>query len=90
MQGTIAESIPQHEIRLMHTVDMVQAMVQESPTGLSIDEIAQKVIQNYSIPASAVSWMLTRTNVNAIVAYLCNEKKLKLTTHNALLRAERP
>ncbi len=86
LQGPIPPVIQQHQKRILDTMDDVLRLIREVPTGLAIDQLTQKIMQTYEIPANHVSWMLTRTNVNAMLAHLENTKQLTMKTDGALLR----
>lgn len=51
----------------------------------SIDELTQRVMQNYKIPDNVVQFTLTRTCVNAYITYLEQNKLVELSVKSGLL-----
>lgn len=85
MISNLVELIDDHEKRILETKNMIFAMISEG--ALSIEEITAKIMQDKEIPDDLISYMLTKTPVQAYVAELERESVIEVRVTDGVNRA---
>jgi prolyl-tRNA editing enzyme YbaK/EbsC (Cys-tRNA(Pro) deacylase)/glyoxylase-like metal-dependent hydrolase (beta-lactamase superfamily II) len=76
-----------HEQNALAVKGRIAALIKENSSGLSIDDITQKVVMEYKVPQDMTAFVLTRASVSAYITQLSLEKQISLSMQNGLLRA---
>ncbi|MBA2727986.1 MAG: MBL fold metallo-hydrolase [Parachlamydiaceae bacterium] len=86
--GLIPDIIPlidDHEKRILETKNKIFSMLCEQP--LSLEEITAKIMQTNDIPDDVISYVLTKTPMQAYIAELQYEKLIEIRVTNGVNRA---
>ncbi|EKD91592.1 MAG: hypothetical protein ACD_29C00478G0007 [uncultured bacterium] len=80
----LTTSAKNHKAILNKTSDWLLQVIEEQ-ASISLDQLTQIAIQRLSIADNLTQFVLTRTCVNAYVAYLQSQKKVEIKTEKGLL-----
>ncbi|MEI8125547.1 MAG: MBL fold metallo-hydrolase [Parachlamydiaceae bacterium] len=81
----LASLIDDHEERILETKNTILSMLSERP--LSLEEITARIMQTYKIPDDLISYILTKTPMQAYVAELEREHLVKMCVTDGINRA---
>ncbi|MFI5342964.1 MAG: MBL fold metallo-hydrolase [Chlamydiales bacterium] len=77
--------IDDHEKRIIETKNMILSMLRECP--LSLEEITARIMQTHRMPDDLISYVLTKTPMQAYVAELEDEKLVVIRVTGGIRRA---
>lgn len=82
---SLALTAEQHITKILGTKNIVLKLIQSQ--ALSIDQLTQKIIQQYAIPNNLIAFTLTQTAMRAYLTQLELEKHIELRVLDGLLQA---
>lgn len=76
-----------HTKIVLDTRNTIASIINDEKSGLTIDQITQKVMKKYHISDDMTKYTLTRVSISAYITHLCHESSITLAIQDGLQKA---